>query len=344
MKIIIIGGGITGLYIGYTLNKYNIDFSIYERSNHIGGKLYKNIFQIYPHQTNIINLLDELNIKYEYEDTSNSIRYDHKLFDLIRDKYLKTKQQDISVGDFLATILTKNEYNLFMSYIQPLKLDQMEISYYMKYQHENILAINQSNRLINVNAEIIDKLSESIQNNIIFNYNVKQITYMPITNNYLLTIDDRFVNADKIILTTNKNIQLIINKDIKSQLDKIQLFNWTKIKYRTKTSKNNLIDYISTHDDKLYKQIILNKILPNQLIDINHKTPIIKYTHIDYPNSYLICRQTLNMNFYMEYNLILALNIINSLEGSCIIANTTTKIILDKIYSKGSGYLYRINC
>ena len=39
MKIIIIGGGITGLYIGYMFKKYNIDFDIYERNNIIGGKI-----------------------------------------------------------------------------------------------------------------------------------------------------------------------------------------------------------------------------------------------------------------------------------------------------------------
>lgn len=343
MKIIIIGGGITGLYIGYILNKYGIDFSIYEKSNHIGGKLRKSKSKIYPHQTNIINLLNELNIKYNYEDISYQIDYDHKLFDKIRYIYNLYKKQDITVGKFLKTILNNNEYNLFMSYIKPLKLDYMDLSYYMLYHHDNLLLINQSNKLININTEIIDKLAKSIQNKIILNSNIEQITYMPITNNYMLTIDDVFINANKIILTTAKNIKLIIDNKIKSQLDKILLFNWTKINYKTESNTlTNYIDYFSTHNDKLYKQIIQDKVLPDQLIDIYQNKPIIDYTYINHPNSYLICKQPLITNFYTEYNLILALNYINSIEGSCIIANNTTNIILNQIYSKGSAYLFNV--
>ena len=342
MKIIIIGGGITGLYIGNMLNKYNIDFTIYEKTKHIGGKIRKSKSQIYPHHIHIINLLNELNIKYNYESINNIYQFDHKLFDKIRYNYNKINKYDITVGKYLNDILSEDEYKLFMTYIQPLKLDQMELSYYMKYHHDNILAINQSNKIINIGTDIIKQLANPILNNIILNSKIDQITHMPITNNYMLSINDRFINADKIILTTANNIKLIINKDIKSQLNKIQLFNWIKIKYNTNKKKSNYIDYISSDNDNLYNLIINDKVSPSQLLDVSDNKPIINYSYKNYPNSYMINKQRLVTNFYVNYNLILALNYINSLEGSCIIGKNTIDIILNQIYSKKSEYLYSI--
>jgi len=342
MKIIIIGGGITGLYIGYMLKKYNIDFNIYEKSHYVGGKLYKNRFQIYPHQTNIINLLNELNIEYKYNNIKSHIEYDQKLFDKIQYIYTKDRPIDISVRKFLIDILTKQEFDLFMTYIMPLKLDQMEISYYMTYQHNNILKINQSNKVIDINKELINKLTNPIKNNIILNSDVQQITYMPLTNNYMLTINDTIISADKIILTTISNIQLIIQKKITNQLYKFKSYNWLKIKYKTDKDKIEQIDYISSDNDKLYKSIILNTVSANQLFDVFLKKPILKYTYTNHPRSYFIINQRPKTNFYIDYNLLLAINYLNTIEGSCIIGKKIVDIILNQIYSKGSGYLYTI--
>jgi len=303
MKIVIIGGGITGLYIGYMLNKYGIDFNIYEKTNHIGGKMYKHKNQIYPHQKKIISLLNDLDINYKYNDVIRHKQFDNKLFDKIRYIYSKDKQVDISVNKFLLENLTESEYDIFITFIRPLKLDEMEVSYYMAYQHDNIIETNQSKKVINIDNELISKLAGQIRNNIILNSNVQQITYMPITNNYMVTINDKFTSVDKIILTTVKDIQLIINKKIQSQLTKFQSYNWLKIDY----AENNNIK------------------------------PILKYS-----NSYLIIKQRLKTNFYLDYSLILAINYINSIEGSCIIGKKTVDIILSNIYSKGSGYLYDI--
>lgn len=352
MKIIIIGGGITGLYIGYMLNKYNIDFDIYERSSMIGGKLVnKKIFdkkveyQIYHHHMHMINLLKELNIDYKIVNKVNDIKFDTKLFEKIKQIFDKNPVKNITVDTFMKNNLSESEYNLFISYISDLKLNQMEISNYIKYNHDNILLINRSKETILINHDIIDKLSLNIRNNIYINYNVQQIAYMPITNNYILTVNDKFINADKVILTSNMGIHLIIPPIIQKQFLKIESFNYLKIYYQSPDKKISTLDYITKDQDILYESIIQNKETAINILNayLNNKDKILKYTYQNWKNAYHINKYTIETNFYNKYNMILAIHpYSNSLEGSCVCAKDTFDIIQNEIYSKRSEYLFKI--
>ena len=337
MKIVIIGGGITGLYIGYMLKKHNIDFDIYERSNIIGGKIINNTvfdkeikYQIYPHHTHMINLLKELNINYEINTIEKTIKFNKKLFKKIKHAYKKNPIINISVSDFVKKHLTENEYKLFISYIIDRKLDLMEISDYMKFNHDDILKINRSKHQININYSLIEKLNLFIHNHIKINHNVQQISYMPITRNYLLLIDDKLINADKVILTTNMNIHLILPQLIQSQFTKIDSFNHLKIYYQSDDNNLSSIDYITNNNDILYESIILNKKSTINLLNkfFNNKIKISKYTYHDWKNAYHINKYTIETDFYIKYGMILAIHpYLNSLEGSCICAIKTFDII-----------------
>ena len=75
MKVIIIGGGLTGLYIGYLFKKHNIDFEIYEKSNRPGGRIKTlNLLNtnlecganyFLPYHFNLISLVKKLNLDIE---------------------------------------------------------------------------------------------------------------------------------------------------------------------------------------------------------------------------------------------------------------------------------------
>ena len=223
MKFVIVGGGITALYIGYMLKQINIDFVIYEKEQKIGGKMMdkKTKYKIYPHFKNMINLLKEFNIPIILSPNKPKIKYDSLLFEKIKLLYNKLPLNDITIDDFIKNNLSPSEYILFSSYIQKYKLYQMNVNDYILYNHDNLLLSNQSEHKIYIDNKIIKKLASSIKNNILVNHNVQEITYMPLTNKYLLKVNDIFINADKLILTTNMNIKLTIPKQISSQFDHI---------------------------------------------------------------------------------------------------------------------------
>jgi hypothetical protein len=208
----------------------------------------------------------------------------------------------------------------------------------MLYNHDDILSINQSKKVININYDIINRLAANIKNNIHLGNNVQEITHMPLTNNYILKINDIFINADKVILTTNMNIKMTIPRIIYSQFAKIKSYNQLHILFKTSN-----INYIASNDDKLYQAIILNnRSSINLLQKYLNDSKISEYRYINWKNAYHISKQELTTDFYKEYNMILAVHpYLNSLEGSCISAIKAVDIIMDNIYSKRSEFLYK---
>jgi monoamine oxidase len=241
MKFVIVGGGITALYIGYMLKQINIDFVIYEKESIVGGKMMdkKGKYKIYPHFKNMISLLKGFNIPIILSPNKPKIIYDYLLFEKIRLLYNKLPLNDITIEEFIKNNLSPTEYILFISYIQKYKLNQMNVNDYMLYNHNNLLLSNQSEHRIYIDKKIIKKLASSIKNNIFVNHNVQEITYMPLTNKYLLKVNDIFINADKLILTTNMNIKLKIPEIIATQFNHI-------ISYKEKTTKWENAYHINT--------------------------------------------------------------------------------------------------
>ena len=153
MKIVIIGAGLTGLYLASMLKKINVDFEIYEKSSRPGGRIKTvNIFNtkiecgtdmIQPHHFNIINLIKILKIKSEIINGSKLLSLTDKLsetqFNELLNKilsiYKKTipSPSNISAFIYFQSILTRSEFNFFKSHIFNEELLQNEISDYMKF-------------------------------------------------------------------------------------------------------------------------------------------------------------------------------------------------------------------
>ena len=77
-NLIIIGGGLAGLYAGYLLKQRNIEFKIFEASSRLGGRIYcephssgeKKLYLdlgptwFWPHQTEMVDLMQTLQLDY----------------------------------------------------------------------------------------------------------------------------------------------------------------------------------------------------------------------------------------------------------------------------------------
>ena len=334
MKFTIIGGGITGLYIGYLLKLANIDFVIYEKSDILGGKITnKKIFnnyikyQIYPHNKHILELLVKLDIPIQPTQLiTKQSNINKELFNKIKQLYDTNPISNIITNDYLQNILSDTEYNYMIDLLSDTHLEQYEISTYMKYHHMQLISNSEAEYQYDIDYTLIEKLFTEIKDNIYTNHEVQEITHMPLTNNYLLKINDNLLNVDKLILTTNFNIKLNINSNIINQFTKIKSYNYYK--------------YIIQTNNKLF--------YPNYTLKQNSKNIIsnfesnINYRYIRWNNAYHVNQSIINYDFYIDYGLILAIHpYLNNLEGSCLAALNTLSIIQKNIYSKRSEYLYK---
>jgi hypothetical protein len=133
---IIIGGGISGLYSAYNIIKNNpsVKLIIFEKNKIVGGRM--NIYNFYGTNVNIgagvgrknkdyllINLLDELNIKYTI---SKNIVYYYKDIDkinftkivrLLKNSYDKNIHNTFTFKKFAIEILGKENYNKLVIYL-----------------------------------------------------------------------------------------------------------------------------------------------------------------------------------------------------------------------------------
>ena len=130
--ILIVGAGISGLFLGYNLYKKGIKFIILDKQS-IGGKinsLYcKNgIIEtapsvIHENQDNIISLCNELGIKLKYTD-SNFYSYD-KLVDVKTLNHIEDRDRDYQVRDILSpqdsSTFRESEYMLFNDWLDCVK-------------------------------------------------------------------------------------------------------------------------------------------------------------------------------------------------------------------------------
>lgn len=299
MKIVIIGAGLTGLYLASMLKSLNIDFEIYEKSSRPGGKIKTiNIFNtniecgseiIQPHHFNLIHLLKFLKIKSETINGRKLLSLVENLseekFNKLLRKILNTYKQtnplpsNMSAYIYFQSILTISEFNFFKSHIFLAEdLLQNEISDYMKFLFFDLKLTNHyqclnkiptkfnctMNKYIKINegAQLItDKLASLVQEKLNLNHMVQEITYMPLTNSYLLMINDVYINAHKVILATNSNIQNIrlnLPKPILNSIFNIRSFE--SIKIFTQHEKS-VLDYIKLND-LIQTQSIFTNICP----------------------------------------------------------------------------------
>lgn len=135
--IIIIGAGITGIYLAYKLRNTNMKMLIIEKNDYIGGRMLIKDFYgkkvsmgagvIRPDQTHIINLIKKLNLEtvsfqssYEHEDKFGFEDLVKKYTQQIKDTYERNKEEiknkKFNFYQFLINYFDKDFVDLFIKY------------------------------------------------------------------------------------------------------------------------------------------------------------------------------------------------------------------------------------
>ena len=162
MKIIIVGGGLCGLYLAYLLKNINIDFEIHEKSSRPGGRIKTiNAFGkqlecgshiIQPYHFNMIGLLNKLKLNSSIIDGTKLFtivdEINQKIFDNLLNKiktsYETDKPVNIPAIVYFTSILSSIELNIFKAHIFIEQDLNTEISDYMKYAFYDLKLHNQT--------------------------------------------------------------------------------------------------------------------------------------------------------------------------------------------------------
>jgi len=406
MKIVIIGAGLTGLYIGYMLKKINMDFDIYERSSRVGGRIkninaFNNMLEcgsnlIQPYHFNTIQLLNELKL-HSKEVTGKKIltlsnKVDETVFNNLLKKilkiYEKNKSSNMSAKVFIQSILSKTDYNIFISYVFNQEMLENEVSDFMKYliydlKLSNCISGNQkipnciANKYIQViggTQLITNRLASFVQDSLYLNHELQEIFYQPLTNKYILTINDKYINADKVILACNSSIskiKLFIPSEIVRSIQNVKPIEHIRLYTLHNSSVTSLLklhnviqsqsiltnissisenilgmSYIYGSKAELLYKMLSNETSKKEIIEILNKLienisgikfpPIIDYVYCFWQHGYHINKKQIKTNFWHKHNLILAGEWVhsyhNTLEGSCMSAIKTFKIISDPLF------------
>ena len=377
MKIIIIGASITGLYLGYLLKNINVDFEIYEKNNKIETKK-SNLILPYHYQIQFLlkrfKLIPTLiKTKHIYSiDIIDDEKHYLNLLIKIQKAFDKENPKNISANTFIQTVLSVSEYNSFIRRIFTIDILENEISDFMKYLFYDLNPFNNLqctktkglacyNNILSINRLALKvKLAKLVQEKINYGRNVQEISYMPITNSYLLRINGELVQADKLVIATDASIQKIylglpkeilsaINNIKAKQVIKIYTYHKESIKLDKKIITQTIItDIEKVNDKKLSFRYVgtddLSQYTKSELIDIFSKLlkNIISIDDIidikikinDY--AIHINKNKIRSNFWDKYNLILAGEWIHPyhewLESSILSTELTFDIIRKDLY------------
>lgn len=288
---IIIGSGISGLYLGYLLQ--NKKYLILEKNDYIGGRIqhvnfYGNNVQlgagvIKDYQTNVLNLLKKLNLKYNTVYTKHNKlipNYNREEYNHILDKIKNTKNTtDQSMKDTIKKVLKNDnkKINLFINsfnYTDYLKADtNLTIKYYPIndfYDSKSKLYIIEGG-----NHKIIEALIPYSNKKIKLNSGITSIEKY---NNIWIVTDEHN--------NTYQTKNVISTVDIKA-LKKIKikgLENKENINYLKKMiGANNFLRMYTYHDKiELNNSIVIPHIF-KQMIPINNN--IIMSAYCDNSNA-----------------------------------------------------------
>lgn len=314
MKVIIVGGGLCGLYIAYLLKNINIDFEIHEKSSRPGGRIKsinafgKNLecgaHLIKPHFINTISLLAKLNLQTSIIDDKNSSNFIdqtnltifNNLLQKIKLSYDRDQIINTSAIIYIKSILSDIEFNIFIDLLRNMDINlQNEIGDFMKYNFYDIKIQKQSQYLsINGGLQMLtDKLAQLVQEKLYLNSPVTAITYLPITNAYIVEANGRLINADHLVIATDASIKMMrlsIPKEIKISIQSvsarpaIQLYTLHSNKIKISNTQTQLsvantnltqiqssIINIKKVDKYILKTLIIPNILPTYQLNQNNQ-------------------------------------------------------------------------
>ena len=280
---IIIGSGISGLYLGYLLQ--NKKYLILEKNDNVGGRIQQTNFHgkivqlgagiIEDHHPNILNLLKKLKMKYNvgYKESDRLVSgYNKQEFNKILDQIKKFKDnKDKSMKDVLKEILHDNKkINLFIkgsNYTDYLKADaKMTIKH---YPIEDIY--DKKSKIYYIeggNHRIIEELLTYSKKNIKLKCGVTNIEKK---NDIWFITDNNTIYQTKHIIST-VDINALKNIKIKGLSDNIDLNYLKKM-----IGSNNFLRMYTYHDNvELHKTTVIPHIF-KQMIPINNNIVMSAY-------------------------------------------------------------------
>ena len=276
---IIIGGGISGLYLNYLLTKNNKTLLL-EKNNYFGGraldikfhdsyiKLGAGISEL--HNKHLLKVLKKLKIKSpKFDGSINVISKEkvniNKMIVQIKHMY-KSKSFDIikhmSVSEFIIKYLGQNFFNQYSKYIEYTDFFDSSIESYIKYynindhkQSDYVIIYVDWMLLINILIKHIKKYNQLKKN-----YEVTQIKFNKETNTYI--INNTYETKNIVFAATIKSLSNIIKKsslpininynDYIGYVPFIRIYTYHKNGHNINAPRYNIVN------NKLHKVLLLN--------------------------------------------------------------------------------------
>ena len=281
MRNVIIGAGISGLYIGLQLlEKGENDFIILEKGSRIGGRiLTKDNLELgasifHSKQKNIMKLIHKLGLDkklFELKGGSETIyclknkgRFDsgyvNEKLDKMNYKLKKFMDKKLSLQELAKKVLNKDDYNFY----KDMTKEWFEIKDQNAYTaFKNIEHVGKVYKMKNGLSQIIQKLYSILKSKIELNSEVKSIS----KNGDKFIINDK-LTCDKVYLCTNM-----------SGANKIK---WSYIEMKKVLNLASPVSSIRVYLKFHESDLILNNIVSNYLfkwcIVIDDKTAMVSYT------------------------------------------------------------------
>jgi protoporphyrinogen oxidase len=208
---IIIGGGISGLYIAYQLYSQGESFCLLESSDRLGGRVYTySGFELgasilHSNQKNIIKFAKELNIDLETLDSKwktfrifqgyTQDEVSKKFINLKKQVKLSVQKNELTVDEHARNVLTKDDY-IFLKTCWPAWYETSNMNAFTYFD-----SFNKEGKYLKVKnglSSIIDKCNNLLQDHIKLNSKVLNIIcgqkyYITLENATKLTCDKLFL-------------------------------------------------------------------------------------------------------------------------------------------------------
>jgi protoporphyrinogen oxidase len=276
---IIIGGGISGLYLNYLLTKTNKTLLL-EKNNYFGGraldikfhdsyiKLGAGIAEL--HNKHLLKVLKKLKIKSpKFDGSINVISKEkvniNKMINDIKKIYNKMSFDEIkhmSVSEFIIKYLGQNFFNQYSKYIEYTDFFDSSIESYIKYynindhkQSDYVIIYVDWMLLIKILIKHIKKYNQLKKN-----YEVKQIKFNKETNTYI--INNTYETKNIVFAATIKSLSNIIKKsslpininynDYIGYVPFIRIYTYHKNGHNINAPRYNIVN------NKLHKVLLLN--------------------------------------------------------------------------------------
>ncbi len=313
-KVIIIGGGLSGLISGIHCLSKGMDVTIIEKSDQYGGKLNLFDYDNYPfiiyEKTKYYNLLNEMGINIDKETKYKSANLEEKFDDFVDFLYDNAVNDEKEIGVFLKQIKQKMNYKNIDKYYNTISIKNYLQEFNSKVIKNKLSILIPCNLTVNCLIEFIAKYYKD-EIIVLNTRNLADIKYKYryLGGKYLFRKEVKKINFDK------KNHAESVLLDDESVIDADYIISSIDPKLTISSLLKNRFSHIIDHlyGDYINKQIDTRLILMfainkefeynniNVLIDeLRINTTIVNYITFrkSTDNNYIFCEINQNYNDY----------------------------------------------